>query len=69
MKFKEVTEKTENELALLEEKLVKELAGLRLMAKVGQLAQNSKINVIRRDLARIHTSRRQKSLIQGEKRV
>ena len=58
MKFAEVSEKSDAELEVLEEKLRKELSDLRLKAGMGQLAQSSKLGHVRRDVARILTARK-----------
>lgn len=60
MKAKEVREKTEAELTKLEDKLRQELAGLRMQSRGGRLAETSKIDAMKRDVARILTIRNQK---------
>lgn len=59
MKAKEVREKTAEELTKLEDKLRQELAGLRIQSRSGQLAETSKIDAMKRDIARILTIRTQ----------
>ena len=60
MKFKEIAEKGAQELEQLETKLRKELADLRMQAGSGQLAQASKIGLVRRDIARLLTAKKMK---------
>ncbi len=58
MKYKEISEKKADELGLLEDKLRKELAGVRMEARMGSLKNTAKIGEIRRDIARVLTSRK-----------
>lgn len=60
MKAKEIREKSEAELTKLEDKLRQELAGLRIQSRAGQLAETSKIDAMKRDIARILTIQSEK---------
>lgn len=61
MKAKEIREKSAAEIENLERKLHQELAMLRIQARSGQLAETSKIRSVRRDIARILTTKRSKA--------
>lgn len=58
MKFNELKEKKVDELGLLEDKLRKELAGVRMEARMGSLKNTARIGEIRKDIARVLTSRK-----------
>jgi ribosomal protein L29 len=60
MEFKEIIDKSDKELDLLEGKLRKELAELWIQARAGTLANVSKIGHLRRDIARVLTKRNSK---------
>jgi large subunit ribosomal protein L29 len=62
MKAKEVREKTAAELDQKLLSLKQELFKLRYQAKTGRLEKSSLIRKIKRDIARIHTITREKSL-------
>ncbi len=59
MKFKEMKEKKTGDLDQLEAKLRKNLADLRLQARTGQLAKMAQMTLVRRDIARVLTAKRQ----------
>ncbi len=61
MKPAEIREKTEADLAKQEVKLRQELAALRIQARAGQLAETSKLDAMKRDIARILTIRKEKA--------
>jgi ribosomal protein L29 len=65
MKFKEVREKGVGELDQLETKARKELSELWLRVRGGQLTETAKIKEARRDIARILTAKRSKTVSQG----
>jgi len=65
MKPAEIREKTEVELMKLEDKLRRELAAMQMQARAGQLAETSKIGLMKRDIARILSVRNQKKPEEG----
>lgn len=60
MKFREVNEKKDEEISLLETKLRQEFAELKMKARLGQLREIAKPGNVRRDIARVLTVRQQR---------
>lgn len=60
--IKALADKTVVELNKDLEQLIKDLAGLRLAAKVGKLDSPAKLKNLRKDIARIKTVMREKEL-------
>ena len=55
MKSKEVREKTDDELTMLEENLEEEIFNLRFQQHTSRLENTSRVKSVRRDLARVKT--------------
>ena len=65
MKAKDVAMKTEDQLKADLVTLKKEAFNLRFQRASGQLENTARVRVVRRDIARIETSLRQKALVKA----
>ncbi|MBL8709443.1 MAG: 50S ribosomal protein L29 [Rhodospirillaceae bacterium] len=65
MKAKDVSLKTEDQLKADLVNLKKEAFNLRFQRASGQLENTARVRVVRRDIARIETSLRQKALLKA----
>ncbi len=65
MKAKDVALKTEDQLMADLVTLKKEAFNLRFQRASGQLENTARVRVVRRDIARIETSLRQKALVKA----
>ena len=65
MKAKDVSLKTEDQLKADLVNLKKEAFNLRFQRASGQLENTARVRVVRRDIARIETSLRQKALVKA----
>ncbi|WP_407652154.1 50S ribosomal protein L29 [Dongia rigui] len=65
MKAKDVALKTEDQLKADLVNLKKEAFNLRFQRASGQLENTARVRVVRRDIARIETSLRQKALVKA----
>ena len=67
MRPREIRELSVEELGQKERELVEELFGLRLRKATGQLDNPMRIQTVRRDLARVKTVQRERTLLEGGK--
>ncbi len=64
MKYSEVIELSDDELGSKEQEIRQELFNLRFRKATAQLDNTARIGLLRRDLARVLTSRRQREVAQ-----
>ena len=62
MKYSEVLELSDDELGFKEKELRQELFNLRFRKATGQLDNTARIGVLKRDLARVLTSKRERAV-------
>ncbi len=67
MKPAEVRELSEEEFEQKEEELREELFNLTIQNATGQLENTARIGQVRRDIARLYTIRRERTMSKGEK--
>ncbi len=65
MKYSEVLELSDDELGFKEKELRQELFNLRFRKATGQLDNTARIGVLKRDLARVMTSKRERESAQA----
>lgn len=65
MKYSEVLELSDDELGFKEKELRQELFNLRFRKATGQLDNTARIGVLKRDLARVLTSKRERAVAQA----
>ncbi len=65
MKYSEVLELSDDELEFKEKELRQELFNLRFRKATGQLDNTARIGLLKRDLARVLTSRREREGVQA----
>ena len=65
MKYSEVLELSDDELGFKEKELRQELFNLRFRKATGQLDNTARIGMLKRDLARVLTSRRERDSAQA----
>lgn len=65
MKYGEVLELSDDELGFKEKELRQELFNLRFRKATGQLDNTARIGVLKRDLARVLTSKRERESTQA----
>lgn len=65
MKYGEVLELSDDELGFKEKELRQELFNLRFRKATGQLDNTARIGVLKRDLARVLTSKRERESAQA----